>query len=108
MCHVSVLGPACVFALLAAGCAGRTVPRLSPTADLTFLTRDGCVATATMRGNLDAALTAMGLPTDYRVVDVDTLPETDARGGYGTPTILVKGVDLFDMPTPPAPHPPPT
>ena len=61
-----------------------------------------------MRANLDAALTAMGLPADYRVIDVDTLPATDARGGYGTPTVLLKGVDLFDMPTPSAPHAPAT
>ena len=33
---------------------------------------------------------------------------TDARGGYGTPTVLVDGRDLFGMPEPVVPHDPPT
>jgi hypothetical protein len=93
---------------LLSGCASRTGGQFTPKEDLTFLTRDGCAATDTMRGNLDAALKAMRLPTDYRVIDVDTLPESDPRGGYGTPTVLLKGRDLFGMPTPPVPHPPAT
>jgi hypothetical protein len=39
------------------------------------------------------------------VVDLGTLPDTDARGGYGTPTVLHKNRDLFGMPEPPIPHP---
>jgi hypothetical protein len=104
---MSVVGALCICAALA-GCARRGATRFTPSADLTFITRDGCVATSTMRANLDAALAAMGLPADYRVIDADTLPESDPRGGYGTPTVLLDDEDLFGMPTPPVPRPPAT
>ena len=82
--------------------------RKSSTAKLTFLTRQGCVNTVTMRTNLDDALRALSLPLDYQFIDADTLAETDHRGGYGTPTVLYDGRDLFDMPQPSVPHPPAT
>lgn len=75
---------------------------------LVFLTREGCVNTVTMRANFENALKALGLPNDYQFINADTLAESDARGGYGTPTVLFNGRDLFDMPEPPVPHPPPT
>jgi hypothetical protein len=73
-----------------------------------FLTRQGCVNTTTMRESFDAALKAMGWSSEYQFIDADTLAPTDPRGGYGTPTILYDGHDLFDMPEPAVPHPPPT
>jgi len=76
--------------------------------NLVFLTRDGCVNTVTMRTNLDDALKVLGLPTDYQFIDADTLKESDPRGGYGTPTVLHAGRDLFGMAEPTVPHPPPT
>ena len=76
--------------------------------NLVFLTRDGCVNTERMRTNLDEALGVMGLPTDYQFIDADTLDESDPRGGYGTPTVLYSGRDLFGIEEPPAPHPSPT
>ena len=76
--------------------------------NLVFLTREGCVNTATMRANLEEALKALGLPNDYQFINADTLAPSDARGGYGTPTVLYDGRDLFDMPEPPVPHPAPT
>ncbi len=63
--------------------------------DLVFLTRDGCVNTTTMRARLDEALASLGLPTDYQFIDADALPSTDARAGYGTPTVLYARRDLF-------------
>lgn len=95
-----------------AGCAStapaeRAVGRRSMS-DLVFLTRDGCVNTVTMRARLDEALHALKLPTDYQFIDADSLPDSDARGGYGTPTVLYTGVDLFGMAEPPVPHPAPT
>ena len=72
--------------------------------DLVFLTRDGCVNTTTMRARLDAALSSLGLPTDYQFIDADALPTTDARAGYGTPTVLYRGRDLFGLAEPPVPH----
>lgn len=79
-----------------------------PSRDIVFITRFGCVATATMRANLDAALQALGHPTTYQVLDAGALPQSDPRGGYGTPTVLVGNTDLFDMPEPSVPHPPAT
>lgn len=76
--------------------------------ELVFLTRSGCVNTSTMRTHLDAALTALGRPLTYEVVDVDALPATDQRGGYGTPTVLYRRRDIFGMLAPSAPHPPAT
>jgi hypothetical protein len=75
---------------------------------LTFLTRDGCVNSATMRTNLDEALRALDRQTTYSVVDANALPDADPRRGYGTPTILVGRQDVFGMPEPSGPHPPPT
>ena len=54
--------------------------------DLVFLTRDGCLNTPDMVNNLDDALKALGLKTDYGYIDIGTLPKSDARTGYPTPT----------------------
>jgi len=72
-------------------------------ADLVFLTRDGCVNTPDMVVNLDDALTTLGLPKDYQFIDIGTLPKTDTRTGYPTPTVLYRGKDLFGMPKPTPP-----
>lgn len=76
--------------------------------DLVFLTRDGCTNTTVMRPRLDDALQRLGLPADYQVIDAGTLPADHPRGGYGTPTVLYAGRDLFGQAEPPVPHPPPT
>lgn len=85
-----------------------TVEEKPTVRELMFLTRQGCVNTVTMRANLDDALKALGLPNDYQFVDADGLAESDPRGGYGTPTVLHEGRDLFGMAEPAIPHPPPT
>jgi hypothetical protein len=74
---------------------------------LVFLTRGDCVNTATMRAHLDEALKGMGRPLDYQFIALESLPTSDARTGYPTPTILVGARDLFGMapPTPPFPDP---
>ena len=72
--------------------------------DLTFLTRGGCVNTAYMVENLDDALEALGWPSDYQYVDLDTLRDTDPRTGYPTPSVLYRGRDLFGLPTPRRPY----
>jgi hypothetical protein len=75
---------------------------------LTFLTRESCVNTDTMRANLDAALRVIGLPADYAVIDADRLPTSDPRRRYGTPTVLVGNRDLFSMPEARVSERPPT
>src|SRR5215469_11757003 len=68
--------------------------------ELVFLTRDGCVNTARMRSSLDQALKSLALPTNYKFTDADKLKPSDPRRGYGTPTVLYKGRDLFGMAEP--------
>ena len=74
-----------------------TEPPASVKADLVFLTRDGCVNTPDMVNNLDDALKALGWPNDYQFIDIGTLPKTDSRTGYPTPTVLWKGKDIFGL-----------
>lgn len=101
------LGSATLLLLTTACVAGRPVqPALSRR--LVFLTRDGCVNSATMRTRLDEALDRLGARKDYTVIDSDTLAESDVRRGYGTPTVLNDSRDLFGMPEPTPPVPSPT
>lgn len=74
------------------------------TKELTFLTRDGCVNTPEMVANLDRALETLGWPNDYQYVDIGTLPTSDVRTGYPTPTLLYKDNDLFGMSAPNPPY----
>jgi hypothetical protein len=74
---------------------------------LELLTRGGCVFTTQMRASLDQALKSAGQSTTYQVVDLDTLPASDARRGYPTPTLLYDGRDVFDLPVPQPPFPEP-
>lgn len=80
----------------------------SSAAAIVFLTTSGCVNTATMRARLDEALERVGMATAYTVTDADTLPNADARRGYGTPTVLYDNRDLFGIPEPARPLPSPT
>ena len=79
-----------------------------PMATIVFLTRDGCVNSTTMKANLDHALRSSGRPSGYQIVDLDTLPDSDVRCGYPTPTVLVSDRDLFGMAVPLPPFPTPT
>ena len=82
--------------------------RRSVRADLVFITRDGCVNTPDMFNNLDDALRSLNLALDYQVVNLGTLPKSDPRTGYPTPTVLYRGRDVFGMPEPTPPFPEPT
>ena len=109
--RMSLLGSVLGLAGLVAACSSapqHKQPEKHSMEKFVFLTRQGCVNTVTMRENFDAALKTLALPSDYQFIDADTLASDDPRGGYGTPTILDDGRDLFDMPEPPVPHPPPT
>lgn len=97
------IGSLFVLTVVVAGCANVPGTRKS----LVFLTREGCANTAAMRANLDQALQALGLPRDYQVLDLASLPVTDVRRGYPTPTLLYANRDVFGMaePRPPLPEP---
>lgn len=91
-----------------AACSKSQSASAPPTPGLVLLTRDGCVNSARMLANLDAALRTLERPADYQLVDQDTLATTDARTGYPTPTLLYANRDLFGMPEPRPPYPEPT
>lgn len=91
------IGSVALLGVMLAGASwGDTPPPIQ------FLTRDGCVQTDRMRANLDAALKRVSWPTSYAITDADTLDAKDPKRGYGTPTVLLNGIDLFGMPTPEA------
>jgi hypothetical protein len=101
------------FVLMAYGCTSQpNSPRVAladakPT-PLLFLTRGGCVNTATMRANLDTALKSWGSTAAYALIDLDTLSEADNRRGYPTPTLLYENRDVFGLAEPQPPFPEPT
>lgn len=71
---------------------------------ISFLTRDGCSNTAVMLERIKTALTATSIRAAITVVDVGSLDSDDPLTGYGTPTVLVGGFDIFGLPVPePAP-----
>ena len=72
------------------------------TASVEFLTRSGCANTPVLRARLQAVMQECGWA--FREVDLGILPDTDQRRGYGTPTILVGGTDLFGARTPKPPY----
>ena len=106
---------AAVGSLLSGACQARkpqpvtaAPTRKSVRADVVFITRDGCVNTPDMFNNLDDALRSLNLALDYQVVNLGTLPKSDPRTGYPTPTVLYRGRDVFGMPEPTPPFPEPT
>jgi hypothetical protein len=93
--------------LVVLSCTACKAPPQTSIRELTLLTRGDCPYAPDLAARLEAALTALHLPNDYQVVDLDTLPKTDPRIGYPTPTILLRNRDVFGMaePTPPFPEP---
>ncbi len=73
--------------------------------DIVFLTRSGCVNSPVMQERLLAAIETLDFKTHLEIIDVGTLPSDDLRTGYGTPTTLVEGMDLFGNPVPKAAPP---
>lgn len=90
------------------GCAKEPAVSTKLMGSIEFLTRSGCVQTKIMRVRLDKAIEAIGTPITYDVVDLDSLPKSDVRAAYPTPTILVGRVDMFGMTEPTPPYPEPT
>ncbi len=88
---MSVLG----VIVLTAGCS-ESSSDTSPRIELLYF--EGCPDTPTVRENLIAALDRMKLGSSLTQIDLVSLPKTDTLRGYGSPTILVNGRDLFGAP----------
>ena len=67
---------------------------------LVLLGDKGCPNTPKMKAQLDAALAKLHWTGGYESIDVWKLPESDYRRGYGAPTLLLDGKDLFGQPAP--------
>jgi hypothetical protein len=104
---MAVAGLSC---LLIAGCnttplpvhdaqAGNSKMPADPV-QVVFLTRDGCANTPSLLTNLTEASEAFETAVHYEVIDQGTLPPSDPRAGYPTPTILYNNRDLFGMSEP--------
>ncbi len=65
-----------------------------------FLGTSSCANSPVMEGNLKAALAMKGMEEVYSLIDIKQLPASDYRRGYGTPTVLVNGMDIFGAPRP--------
>jgi hypothetical protein len=65
-----------------------------------FLGRYDCANSPTMEKNLKQALMLKGIEEGYIFIDIKKLPESDMRRGYGTPTVLLNGRDIFRAPRP--------
>lgn len=100
--------------LLLAGLAGCSYNQASPApADpasgahamhtLEILSFDGCPNTPPVVEATEAAVRSLGDDWQLVRVDLEALPEDDLRRGYGSPTILYKGSDLFGQPAPSSP-----
>jgi hypothetical protein len=63
--------------------------------EIVFLGRAGCVNSPVMKDRLLAAVGSLGFETELEIIDVGGLSADDPRIGYGTPTVLVDGRDLF-------------
>ena len=68
--------------------------------NIEFLGRSDCIHSPAMEKNLVSALEASGLEKKSKYINLASLPTKDYRRGYGTPTVLINGEDLFGMPKP--------
>ena len=75
---------------------------------LEFLTRDGCKNTPRLLENLNAAISTGKIRAQVTMVHQGTLATEDPRYGYPTPTILMDGRDVFELPVPQQPFPEPS
>ena len=66
-----------------------------------FLSFQGCPHAPILRRRLDEALRALGATVTPGETDLEQLCRAnDPRSGFGSPTVLVDGVDLFGMESP--------
>lgn len=65
-----------------------------------LLSFPGCPNTPIMRTSLEEAIRSVGWAATIEEVNVESLPPSDVRCGYGVPTVLVNGSDLLGAPAP--------
>ncbi|MDP2885827.1 MAG: hypothetical protein Q8P51_12490 [Ignavibacteria bacterium] len=66
-----------------------------------FLSFEGCPHAPVLRQSLEEALQDLGVTDTPLAVDLERLYQSnDPRSGFGSPTILVDGLDLFGRESP--------
>lgn len=92
--------------VVSSGCGSEDTRPTEPPemATIEFLTREGCANTATMIESFRSALRSENAGLSFALIDIGTLPVTDPRTGYSTPTVLVDGRDLLGLPAPQPPY----
>ena len=97
--------PALMAALACIACVGPPRHPRSAAAPrrIELLGFSGCPNTPTMRRNLQQALRTIDPTLRFDDVDQESLSPADLRRGYPTPTVLVDGKDLYDLPIPEGP-----
>jgi hypothetical protein len=73
--------------------------------EINFLTRPGCANSPLLHARFLGAIEALAINAAMSTIDVSTLPADDIRTGYGTPTVLIDGRDLFGSAAPAAAAP---
>ncbi|MCR9076496.1 MAG: hypothetical protein NXI07_10705 [bacterium] len=102
MSHLTRVISGLLAALAVTGCASKQhAMETNKTNLIEFLAFDGCPNTPAMRESLTAAIEETG--GSFSEIDLATLDDNDLRRGYGSPTILVDGHDLFKLPKPNSP-----
>ncbi len=81
--------------LIAMTSAGPKPKRSQPKIELLMF--DGCPNSPKRKANLQTAMKALGLTRQFKVVDILKLPDGDVRKGYGAPSVLLAGRDLFGL-----------
>ncbi|MEX2217548.1 MAG: hypothetical protein WD749_02215 [Phycisphaerales bacterium] len=79
--------------------AAEAMPTL-PALRVELLGFPGCPNSPVMRDRLRAALASLSMDARVTELNLEALPDGDPRRGYGSPTVLVNGRDLFGMPVP--------
>jgi hypothetical protein len=98
---LSLISVILVLQLTVVSC-GKTEEKKVVTKEITieFLGTGSCANSPIMEKNLQDAMALKGTAEDYSFIDINGLPVSDYRRGYGTPTVLVNGEDLFGAPKP--------
>jgi hypothetical protein len=64
---------------------------------------DGCPNTDAFRANVERVVRTSGGAYTLRIIDLEALAGDDIRRGYGSPTLLHEGADVFGMAVPSTP-----
>jgi len=90
----------------ASGCAHTMSPSqpMKTSTQIQFLYFDGCPNASILEASLAEALTRSGADHPYQRIDLSSGSTDEPIMGFGSPTILVDGKDLFDSPASVAGH----